>query len=108
MEEMDTRFEIILNAGNSESSSLMAIEAAREYRFDEAKEEYAKATEELQIAHQIQTNLLQKVAMGEDIGIDILMVHAQDHLTMASILKEVSKELINIYQELKKVKEEEK
>lgn len=108
MEEMDKRFEIILNAGNSESASLMSMEASRECRFDEAHQQYDIAAEELRIAHTIQTQLLQAVARGESMEMDILMVHAQDHLTMASLLKEVSKEFMNIYQEIQALKEEKK
>ena len=106
MEEMDKRFEIILNAGNSESASIMSIEASREYRFDEAHQQYHIADEELRTAHTIQTQLLQAAARGESIEMDILMVHAQDHLTMASLLKEVSKEFMNIYQEIQALKGE--
>lgn len=106
MDSSDTRFEIILNAGNSESASLMAIEAAREYRFGDAKKEYEEAVKELHLAHQTQTSLLQDEARGESIEMDILMVHAQDHITMASILKEVANEFINVYEELKELKEE--
>lgn len=105
MDKMDERFEIILYAGNSQSASLMALESAREKDFNNAEEQLSIARNELHKAHQVQTNLLQAFAGGEKKEIDVLMVHAQDHLTMASILRTISEEFTNIYKELNELKE---
>lgn len=103
--DMDKGFEMILHAGNSESASIMSIEAARKYDFEEAERNFEDANKELLLAHQIQTELIQAEAGGRKTEMSILMVHAQDHFTMASILKEVSGEFLNIYREMKELKE---
>ena len=43
----DIAFELIANAGDSKSESLMAIEAAREFNFEEANSQLEIATEKL-------------------------------------------------------------
>ena len=52
----ETSFGLILNAGNAKSKSLMAIEAAREFDFEEAYSLVKEAEEDLRLAHQTQTD----------------------------------------------------
>ena len=49
-------------------------------------------------AHHAQTDLLQKYASGTEVKIEIIMVHAQDHLMTTMNLKEVAVEMITLYQ----------
>ena len=51
-------------------------------------------------AHHAQTDLLQKYASGTEVKIEIIMVHAQDHLMTTMTLKEVALEMITLYQRL--------
>ncbi|HFF2554310.1 TPA: PTS lactose/cellobiose transporter subunit IIA [Listeria monocytogenes] len=93
----DKSFGLILNAGNSKSKSLMAIEAAREFNFDEAENLIKDAKEDLKLAHKMQTNMIQAQAKGEQQDVNVILVHAQDHLTMATIMIDQGYEFINIY-----------
>lgn len=106
---MEMSFGLILNAGNSKSKSLMAIEAAREFDFEEAKQLVKESEEDLRMAHQTQTDLIQGEARGEKSEVSVILIHAQDHLTTAMIMLDQAKEFINIYEMLSKVlkKEEE-
>ena len=121
----ETSFGLILNAGNSKSKSMMAIEAAREFDFEEAPmisaasvhgktgiagfdfEEADKlvkeAEEDLRLAHQTQTDLIQGEARGEKSEVSVILVHSQDHLTTAMIMLDQAKEFINVYQMLSKI-----
>lgn len=90
----EDKFELVLHAGNAESSAMMAIESAREGRVDEAESLLEEASAELQTAHRLQTSMLSKAASGESVAVDILLVHAQDHLSMASVLMTVAGESI--------------
>lgn len=92
--EDEKKFEIVLHAGNAESSALMAMEAAREHRFDEADALQMEAANELSEAHRLHTGVLSLAAGGTRIEMDVLLVHAQDHLSMATVLQEVSGEII--------------
>lgn len=101
----ETSFGLILNAGNSKSKSLMAIEAAREFDFDEALSLIKEAQEDLRKAHQTQTDLIQAEAKGEGADINIILIHAQDHLTTAMILSDLAVEFVNIYRGLQQLRE---
>ena len=97
MDLYEMAFGLILNAGNSKSKSLMAIETAREFEFEEAENLVAEAEEDLRAAHQTQTNLIQSEARGEKMELNLIMVHAQDHLTTAMIMIDQAREYINLY-----------
>lgn len=99
----ETSFGLILNAGNSKSKSLMAIEAAREFDFEEAHQLVKEAEEDLRSAHQTQTDLIQGEARGEASEINVILIHAQDHLTTAMIMIDQAKEFIHVYELLSKV-----
>lgn len=100
----DIAFQLILNAGNSKSNSMLAIAAAKENNFYKADELIEKAQNDLHEAHQIQTDLIQSEARGEKNEINLIFVHAQDHLTMALMTIDFAKETISIYKELFEMK----
>ncbi|MBE6118940.1 MULTISPECIES: PTS lactose/cellobiose transporter subunit IIA [Faecalicoccus] len=100
----ETSFGLILNAGNARSKSLMAIEAARDGEFEQAEQLVKEAEQDLRLAHQTQTDLIQKEANGQTLGVNLILIHAQDHLTMAMIMVDQAKEFIHIYRLLNKEK----
>lgn len=99
-------FQLIMNAGNSKSLSLMAIESAREFNFEEAEAHLAEAEKELRKAHQSQIDLIQQEAQGNPVAVNIILVHAQDHLTMAMTTKDSAQEFVNLYKTIKELKDE--
>lgn len=90
-------FEIILNSGNSRTTVHEAFAAMREGNYDKAAELLEAANEELLLAHKAQTKLLQEYAGGTEIKIEIIMVHAQDHLMTTMTLREVALEMLELY-----------
>lgn len=102
--EFNKSFELILHAGNSKSKSMEAIAEGRNYDFSLAKEKIEEAKAELILAHKIQTDLIREEINGDEVAMNILMVHAQDHLTNAMMMKEMAEEFIRIYEELKDLK----
>lgn len=105
-QESNVAFDLIYSAGNAKSYALMAIECAREYDFETANEHLQTAEEELHKAHGIQYTLIQKMANGETVNTDVLLVHAQDHLTMAMLTIENAKEFLHLYKLIKGKEEE--
>lgn len=103
----EVAFGLILNSGNSKAKSLLAIESAREYKFEEAETLLKEAQEELRLAHKTQTELIQGEAQGSKTEMNILMVHAQDHLTTAMIMINQAEEFINVYKIISKLLKEE-
>lgn len=98
-------FELIMNAGNAKSSALMAIEAARDFDFEEAEKCLKEAEADMRKAHQAQFDMIQEEANGNPIEVNIILVHAQDHLTMAMMARDNAEEFINLYKVIKELKE---
>ncbi len=95
--EVEKIFELILHAGNSRTSALMAMEALKEGDQQEVEKKMEEAESELHLAHQVQTDMIYQEANGEHCEMNILSVHAQDHLAMAMVTNDLIRELINMY-----------
>lgn len=93
-------FEIILNSGNSRTLIHDSFSKMRKGKFQEADELLNQANEELLLAHRAQTKLLQDYANGETINVEIIMVHAQDHLMTTMTLREVALEMLELYKKV--------
>lgn len=98
-------FQLIMNAGNSKSLSMMAMESAREFNFEEAEKHLKEAEEEMRVAHQAQIDMIQQEAQGNPVEVNIILVHAQDHLTMAMMAQNQATEIINLYKMIKELKD---
>lgn len=94
-------FEIILNSGNARAIVHEGFEAMRNGDYDLAEQKLEEANEEFLKAHHAQTDLLQEYASGTDIKIEIIMVHAQDHLMTTMTLREVALEMLELYKKIK-------
>lgn len=99
-------FQLISNSGSAKSSAFAAFEAIKNNDLDKARKLLQKASEEILAAHQAQTELIQKEANGENIELNILMVHAQDHLMTAMLAKELIEKMIDMQIEINRLKEE--
>ena len=90
-------FEIVAYSGDARSKLLLAIEKAKTKQFNECQALINQANECLNDAHRAQTELLQLEARGESIEIGFITVHAQDHLMTTILLKDIVKNLMDIY-----------
>lgn len=86
--------EIIVNAGDARSSCLNAVRCARSGQWQEMESYIKRAEENLLKAHNVQTSLIQAEIRGEINTINLLMVHAQDHLMNALTVKELTIEIM--------------
>jgi PTS system cellobiose-specific IIA component len=77
-----------------------AIMLAKEGKFKEAKECLEKAKEAMVDTHDVQTKLITGEMTGERSEITLLMVHAQDHLTSAMLMRDMASEFIDLYEKL--------
>lgn len=91
-------FSIILHAGNATNACVEAMRLAKSKKMEEAKQQLAEASEEITQAHQVQKDLLVDVANNKKMDVDVILVHAQDHLTSAMTLRIVAEEIIELYQ----------
>lgn len=98
-------FQIIMNAGNSKSASLMAIEAAKDGDMEEAKARLKEAEAEMRAAHQAQIDMIQQEAAGNPVDVNIILVHAQDHLTMAILARDLAEQFVELYAQMAEMKQ---
>ncbi|MDG3143065.1 PTS cellobiose transporter subunit IIA [Streptococcus suis] len=93
-------FGIILSSGNARTLVHEAFAAMREGAYDKAEQLLEDANADMLEAHHAQTELLQQYASGVDIKIEIIMVHAQDHLMTTMTLREVAIEMLALYRKV--------
>ena len=90
-------FKLIAAAGNAKSQAMMAIREAREGNIEEARKLLVLADEDLHSAHRAQTQLLTQEARGKAVAVNVILVHAQDHLTGAMLIRDLAEEFIELY-----------
>lgn len=98
-------FNIIAHAGESRSLSSGAMDAAENYDFDKAEDLLKQANKQFLKCHEVQTDMLTREANGEKNEINIILIHAQDHLTMATMSLDNARRLIGLYKKIKKMEE---
>ncbi len=96
-------FQLILHAGNSKSKSMLSMKAAREGDYQKAQNILDEAVNDLNSAHLVQTELIQAEACGKKTDMNLILIHAQDHIAMATVLSDVAQELLYLYQNTQRV-----
>lgn len=90
-------FMMISKAGDASANYLKAFNECKKGNFEVAEELCEDARVELDEAHKIQTQIIQSEARGESFDVDVLMVHAQDHLMNAMLIRELSTHILELY-----------
>ncbi|MGJ0637526.1 PTS lactose/cellobiose transporter subunit IIA [Xenorhabdus bovienii] len=92
--------ELLVHAGSARSSALMALQQAKAGDFQQAEMLMEEARQETCAAHAIQTKL---IGLDEGCGklpINLITVHAQDHLMNAMVIQDLASNMIDLYQRL--------
>ncbi len=95
-------FQIIAAAGSARSSYVEALQAAKQGNFEEAEALIKQGDTDFVEAHHVHAELIQKFAGGEDPGANILLIHAEDQVMSAEVLKIMALEFIELYKKLEK------
>lgn len=90
-------FGLVAQAGDARSNAHEALNAAKHNDYERARTLMSQADESILNAHKIQTELLTREANGDHQTVDVLLVHAQDHLMTAMLAKELISELIELH-----------
>ena len=93
-------FTIISYSGDAKNLFMEAIKYAKNNENDKAENCLKKAEAKLIKAQQKQKELIILESKGEEIKNSILLVHGQDHLMTASLLKDLAREIIDLHQKL--------
>lgn len=93
---------IIGFAGNAYSCFFQALEKTKQNEFDKSNELLEEGNSFLTKAHRLQTDLITKEAQGQESEYSTLMIHAQDHLMNAILVKKLIVELIDLNKKINK------
>lgn len=101
MDEMIV-FGLITASGSAKSHAMEAIQFAKTGEIEAARNSIEEAEKALGEAHKTQTSLIQAEARGEGVDVSILLVHAQDHLMTAILMKDLAGEFVDLYEKMGK------
>ena len=92
-------FEIVAYSGDARSTLLSLLKEMRAGNFENVEEKLKEADENINLAHQSQTKILQQEASGEDMEMGFIFIHGQDHLMTTILLRDIVDDFINLYEE---------
>lgn len=99
MEEMEQIcFQIISSVGTARSMYIEAIHLAKEKKFEEAQAILKDGQNTFVQGHTAHASLIQKEAAGEDVKMQLLLIHAEDQLMSAEGFGILAEEFIDLYQ----------
>jgi cellobiose PTS system EIIA component len=90
-------FNIISNAGAAKSSFLDALSAIKIKQFDSAKAKLKEGEHFLREAHKTHMGIISQEASGIKTEFSLLLMHAEDQINTAEIIKILVDELIQLY-----------
>lgn len=100
--DLEKQFNLISLAGTAKSLAYEAIDKAVSKDYEGAKSDLKEADEILGKTHDIQVDDIQDIVNGDDKRkINLIDVHAQDHLMSAIEVRNLSEIIINMYQQLR-------
>lgn len=89
---------IIANSGECRARVFDALRLVRDKKDYEGAKKLLKEAEDYSLeAHKVQMDLLVKQANNEDVKVDVLLVHAQDHLMTTMVAQELITEMVEFY-----------
>ena len=92
-------FEIVAYSGDARSTLLSLLKEMRAGNFENVEEKLKEADENINLAHQSQTKILQQEARGEDMEMGFIFIHGQDHLMTNSLLRDIVDDFTHLYEE---------
>lgn len=105
MDNLEVAMGLIAGAGDSRSYCMEAIDFAREGKFDDARSALESATAAMVETHEIQTGLIRDEMEGKGESVSLIMVHAQDHLNLALIMRDIAEEFTALYERIRSLEE---
>ncbi|MBS4430497.1 PTS lactose/cellobiose transporter subunit IIA [Pectobacterium punjabense] len=95
-----TVMELLINAGEARSNAMMAIQASRQREWQQADNLLATSQEAARAAHRVQTRLIGLDEGEGKVPVNLIMVHAQDHLMTAMLCRDLAEEIVLLRREM--------
>lgn len=92
--------ELVVNGGDARGKALEAVRAAKNKDMDKAAALLKECDASLTKAHNFQTSLIQGTMSEENeegAAASLIMVHGQDHLMDAMVVRDLAAEMIEMY-----------
>ena len=86
--------ELIVQAGDARSLALQAVREGRKRNWDEVSKLMKECDAAMLKAHEVQTELIQRELNGIPVNMNLLMVHAQDHVMNAMTVRDLAAEML--------------
>lgn len=94
-------FQLILHSGNARSMAFEALGLVKNKQMNEGEELYNKAKEELIEAQKIHAQMLRIMAnQEENLDVNLLLIHAEDHISSTAVACEMTGEFIDLYKKV--------
>lgn len=90
-------FKIISFAGAARSEFMQSTEFAENGNMEEANLSHKNGKLQLIEAHKIHKDLIQQEAAGTKLEFQLLLVHAEDQLMSAELMKDLTRSIINLH-----------
>lgn len=100
MDNEQKAFTLILHSGNARSIGHEALDLVKKNDFDGAKAKLAEAKKELLEAQTMHAQMLRDMANNKKVQIDLLLIHAEDHVCGSQSCVDMAEEVIAIYEKL--------
>lgn len=97
-----TCFQLVAQAGAARSSFVEAIDKAERGDFEAAALSIDDGDVHFNAAHEIHMRLLQKEADGEQLAFRIILLHSEDLMAGAEILRIMAQKFIKLYRHVGK------
>ncbi|CAH2762101.1 PTS lactose/cellobiose transporter subunit IIA [Erysipelothrix amsterdamensis] len=91
-------FKIISEVGTAKSFFMEAIAFAQKNNFVKARKLIEEGENHRILGHETHFELIQKEASGEPLGINLILMHAEDQLMAAETIKILAEQLIKSYE----------
>ena len=97
-------FGIISAVGMAKSSYVEAMRAAADGKFEEAEEKMKEGDEFYSKGHDAHMDLVQKEASGEYLSPGLLLIHAEDQMMSAELIRLMAEENMKLNKKIEELK----
>lgn len=102
--EYDVAFRIISYSGEAKGQAVKAIENAKKWEFDKAEVLIKMSDQALVLAHNELFSITKEEARGNKAEVNLIIVHALDHLAIATSANDNAKLVLNLYKQIYELK----
>lgn len=96
--------ELIMNGGDARSYSLKAIQSAEKGDIEEAMDLLKQSNLSISKAHEAQANLIRDEIQGEEVPVNLMIIHAQDHVMNAITVRDLAQHIVKAQEDILKLK----